>query len=654
MKKCISVVMVIVFFTLLFLWGYLLLQKTNLSATDLGRHVKNGQLAFSHPQVIFKNFYSYVQPDFPFINHHWLSGVVFYWTKIFFGWKGLSLFAFLLMLTSLLVAFWNATKKSNFWIAAAWVVPAGVLLSERTEIRPELFSTLFIVVYVCLLQIFLKNKSGKIFFSIIVLQLVWSNLHIYSFLGLALIFFAALEEIYNYLRLKTKKLSILAGFIKESSLLRMFAGAALVSLMTPNFIRGFLYPLSILKNYGYEIVENKSIFYIQRLMIDFNIDIFKAFFLIAAAFIIWSFFIERKIHVFETLVFTVFSFLGFFALRNIAMFGVIAMPIASRSTRVVFDGLLKNKDQTWKNKFFIGIEPAIAIVVILFFSIWIFSGTFFTKQGKGHDFGLGLESEGEKMSKFILENGIYGNIFNNYDIGSYLDYVLAPNQKIFVDNRPEAFGVDFFENYRKMETDVNFWKSQDEKYDFQYIIFSHTDGTPWGRDFCKRILGDEKWKMIYLDEHSFILAKNIDSNREMISKFEIKKSDFGKKAEEIFENTNFSGKFAIADFFLQAGEGNIARKLAEHLVAQSPNNFQAKILLGQILSQSEDRDDLKKAEELFSQAISQGAKLSSAYNSLGIVSAKRGDFLAAKRAWEKALQINPQDEWSKFYLSSVP
>jgi len=41
----------------------------------LGRHIKNGELVLNGDFGILKsNFYSYTEPDFPVINHHWGGG----------------------------------------------------------------------------------------------------------------------------------------------------------------------------------------------------------------------------------------------------------------------------------------------------------------------------------------------------------------------------------------------------------------------------------------------------------------------------------------------------------------------------------------------------------------------------------------------------
>ena len=51
----------------------------NLTAVDIGRHIKNGELILSgNSEVLYKNFYSFTYPDYPFINHHWFFGVISY------------------------------------------------------------------------------------------------------------------------------------------------------------------------------------------------------------------------------------------------------------------------------------------------------------------------------------------------------------------------------------------------------------------------------------------------------------------------------------------------------------------------------------------------------------------------------------------------
>ena len=44
---------------------------------DLGRHIKLGRMILDTSSVPDTNLFSYTHKDFPFVNHHWLSEVLF-------------------------------------------------------------------------------------------------------------------------------------------------------------------------------------------------------------------------------------------------------------------------------------------------------------------------------------------------------------------------------------------------------------------------------------------------------------------------------------------------------------------------------------------------------------------------------------------------
>lgn len=70
-----------------------------LHGDDLGRHWKNGELILSSAtppgtvgRLLHTNFYSYATPDFEFVNHHWLTGVVYFVVWKAAGFAGLNAF----------------------------------------------------------------------------------------------------------------------------------------------------------------------------------------------------------------------------------------------------------------------------------------------------------------------------------------------------------------------------------------------------------------------------------------------------------------------------------------------------------------------------------------------------------------------------------
>lgn len=110
----------------LLLWfGVLLSQKIDLTTADLGRHIANGRIILhgdwqQKRAVLTTNFYSYTLPQQPFINHHWLSGVLFYLIYQALGFGGLSAFYVILGMATLWL-FWDAARRDSniYWASLA-------------------------------------------------------------------------------------------------------------------------------------------------------------------------------------------------------------------------------------------------------------------------------------------------------------------------------------------------------------------------------------------------------------------------------------------------------------------------------------------------------------------------------------------------------
>src|SRR3989338_3401682 len=102
---------VLVFVRLLPFYAWFLVHPIALPVgDDLPRLIKNGEMVFQKPDVLTKNVYSYTEPDQPFANHHWLSGVVFYLLDEAVGFSGLVVFKTLVLLASFSLLFVTATK----------------------------------------------------------------------------------------------------------------------------------------------------------------------------------------------------------------------------------------------------------------------------------------------------------------------------------------------------------------------------------------------------------------------------------------------------------------------------------------------------------------------------------------------------------------
>jgi len=251
------------------------------------------------------------------------------------------------------------------------------------------------------------------------------------------------------------------------------------------------------------IAENQSVFFMQRLYPKFEYFFFELVVLLyigCLSFILY----KKKVREDLPLIITslVFTLLALKYVRAFPLFVVGAMPVFMSAFSSI------------KNK---------VLVYISFGTVFLLSllpNSYFSPFQRGFGMGLGKDSEGS--AEFFLKNGLKGRVFNNYDIGSYLVYSLYPQEKVFVDNRPEAYPEDFFRQiYVPMQENEEKWRELNSMYGFNVIFFYRRDYTPWAQPFLIKRLADPEWAPVYVDDFALILVRNGAPNEDLIEKYRL-------------------------------------------------------------------------------------------------------------------------------------
>lgn len=637
-----KLVKTIFFILILGLYSSLLFYKVDffaLSINDLGRHIKNGQILFESRDALTSNFYSYTNPNFSFINHHWLSGVVFSFLHGLFGFSGLVIFKVAVLLVTLTFVFLASIKKADFWLVALFSLPTILLLKERTEIRPEMFSYLFTAIFLYLLIDSEKNPNSKKIFWLVPLQILWVNLHSFFFIGILL----TAGFLFEKFLLNIKNLKNNPALKKIALLLLMLLAACLVN---PNGIRGALFFLDIFGNYGAKISENQSLSAVKDIYWwDISIQLFLPLaYLLGFSFL---FNIKRKA------IFYFFAALGaagatFLIIRGLPLFALMFLPAISFNFNKVFINIKNYIGESWGR-----------IFVVLLIAAFIYTGTSLHKTsvlstGTTQEIGLGLVGSTNDAANFFKKNNIKGPIFNDYNIGSYLIYHLFPQEKVFVDNRPEAYPAAFFQEvYYPMLGQEEKWQEVQGKYNLNVIFFSHQNLGNKENNFLVNRLNDSVWSLIYIDGYSMILLKNTPANQELIKNFQITPENIDKKIGHLLGSDNLAERTAAVNLLLAMGKQELLLDTMQNILEKWPTYSNGWLLLGQLASIQEDAETLSSAIVFLEKAIDLGEKTSEAYTFLGLAYFKTGQFEKAEQALKIALQLNPNRQDAKQYLSQL-
>jgi hypothetical protein len=485
---------------ILFWLGWHLALPVDLVRSDLGRHVKNGELILQgHWDVLYKNYYSYTYPQYPFINHHWLFGIFCYAVWHYFGFTGLSFIYLNLELLTFYLFFRCWRRFSSFPMLCAFGLLSVPLISMRSSIRPEGVSFLFCGLFWYLIDYYQAKRLSPRNLAVIlsILQVIWVNAHIFFIMGPILTALFWLQARNN-------------GQAEQAGVLQKIFWLLLgMCLINPSGINGFLAPFHMDKAYSYFITENQSVFYYLKLKIMPDKS-FYLYFLTTSVmlFVPLIFLIQRegaKRYIFCGILTLFLSIAALKAIRMIGLYGFFWIPLSS----YVYS--------QWMNSASVKFRKNIEIVLLAAGILISASVNFDWKQSHG----LGIVPGANGAAEFFKREKISGPIFNNYNIGGYLIFHLSPEYKFFVDNRMEAFPADFFKQmYVPMQWwRDDLWQKMEQRYHFNVIFYS-PESTPWGYKFIMNRYIDPSWAVVFYDKEAVIFLKRNKQNAQIIRQFE--------------------------------------------------------------------------------------------------------------------------------------
>ncbi|MSU75393.1 MAG: hypothetical protein EXS55_02690 [Candidatus Magasanikbacteria bacterium] len=507
-------------FALLAWYIFFLAHPIFLTPADIGRHITNGRLLVTTSlaewgPLLHTNFYSYTFSEAPFINHHWGSGLIFYAIWKIGGFVGISILGLILNIIAFLLSFDLARRLGGWRLATLLGFLVIPLLAERAEVRPELFSYIFILLFVWLIMGVRDGRLKKNTLYILpIIELLWVNLHIYFFLGFVVVGAFWIE---TFLRREHREKR---GLLTTVGLLMVLGGA-----INPALLRGFFYPFQIFNNYGLPVSENQSVATVlaqqpgDRSTLLFILLLGS--FLVAVA---GTFLKKRAGFLYALAIITgVFGLLGWLLVRNLALFTLIAFPTIVGLTALWRDppknAVLPSAVRRW----LMAGGLAIFFTIVFYWPRW---PTLLSTRGLGLLTGMG------DAAAFINNHNIQGPLFNDFDSGSYVIFYLYPRVQPFVDNRAEAYPASFFKNtYVPMHVDNVVWLATENQYHFNAILYSFDDHAPYALPFILERLLDPAWAPVYTDKFSIIFLKRNEQNATLIKQFEIPKDKFSLQNE---------------------------------------------------------------------------------------------------------------------------
>jgi hypothetical protein len=452
---------------------------------DLGGHILTGKIIWNTKSVPKTNLYSYTNPNFRFINTTWFSELIFFGIHFYFGNIGLQIIKVIILMSAyiitLITAFHFSKNITGTLLAFLILSP---ILTERVIIRPEIFSYLLTSIFLLyLLRLYIsKYLKWKIIFLLLFLQLFWVNLQIYFILGPILTFIFIFAKLFNT--------SVINNIFSKQNgyVLLFFISILIINILNPNLLNGALMPLTFFQNYGLPVGENQSLWTLIKTgnYPQYWFYLFTIIFTCLSSIFAGSRYLIIRLGLLSLILMPMFH------VRSFTYLYLLQLPILAFNLSKI--PLLKFSKVILISIIFINIIRSYRLV----------NGSYYRSLELSDKFDFQVPQANKSAVEFIISNQLNGNIFNSYDIGSYLNYNLYPNNKIYVDNRPEAYPEDFFQKeYIPVLQNPVLFNFLDQKWHFNIIIVNHSI------DFVNYLLHRPNYTIVYLDPSIAIFIKTI-------------------------------------------------------------------------------------------------------------------------------------------------
>lgn len=554
--------------------------------------------------------------------HEWFFDIATYIIYQFGQWNSLVLFQVTIIIAIFsLVALSSKFFHNTFFSTGIFIFLAILVGMERFMLRADLFGILLAVLFYTVFRYYLdkkwyEKKSIQKFIPLIILfviQIIWANSH-GSF---PLAFVIVLAYIFSYIIhfLIIDKLILEKDEVKFlnshfMALLSVLIVSLFASIVNPYGIRAFFDAFNVSSFISPTIQEWQSPFtsgdYQAFSLVIYTITLFTAIIIISINFVNY-----KKLRIADIIILLSFIYLSVSYRRNIAIFAIFCAIILPYYLDEIF-GLLNKifgNKQNIHRTIIIGKQIVMVIIIILsiYYMYEVTTNTFYLHDQRSRRFGIGLSENFFPISaaNFIENNNIKGNMFNDYNIGTYLNWRFYPIRKTFIDEH--TFSLDSLDYYHKIMSGDIKYSDITKKYNINYFILNHTN--PNTATLITALYSDKKWVLVYFDEITALFVANTQENKSIIDKY----------AVNFHTNTNYNPDLLIS--------------------IKDPINFSYGFRMrGMFLNQI---GLVKEANYQFQKAVALGTDDNQAYSGLGVTYAEMGQDNPAFEAFTKAASLEP-------------
>jgi hypothetical protein len=460
-------------------WGLLL------SDGDTGWHIRTGEWILANRAVPFRDLFSFSRPDAPWFAWEWGADVLF---ALIHSLGGLALLSFvcgfLLLLTSILSLRWMVWRGSSILVAFPLIMLAIGGSTMHYLARPHIFTLLFLLLELWLLDAERRNPSRKIWL-LVPLTLLWTNLHggwpaMFVFLGIQI----AARLVYGD-PLWRKELLVAAV-------------CAATTLLNPYGYQLHLHIFGYLQsNWIRDVVDE---FQSPKFRSE-NLLQFEALLLagIAAA---WGRAFRGMSGLVEAVSVWLWAHMALGAVRHAPIFILAASPVIAAELTLLLEkawlgvkksstlGIFRDLDLDLRPKFAANSLWGILLPLLVWYA---------NPHRMPTDFPEKLFPV--EAARVLAPRLAQSRVFASDQWGDYLLYKLWPGTKVFIDGRSDFFGPELGRDYLAVANATATWRKHLDHYRIDLVLL------PKDSDLGGRLERESDWQLIHSDAVSVAYAR---------------------------------------------------------------------------------------------------------------------------------------------------
>jgi len=477
-----------------------------IESLDFGWHLEAGEYIWQTRSIPTHDLFSYLAEGRRWVDSHWLFQLVLYGFHAAGGIPGVVFLRVALVVATFALLISTIYTREYLPVSIAVSLLALFTAHQRFQMRPELASLLFLAAFFHCAERF--SERPRLYLCVIPLcQAIWANMHGLHVLGVLFLgsYLAgeALQALAARFWPRAPGVETSAREWRQKGVLLVLVLLAL--LANANGIDGILYPYQIFGElrgeveFFPELAELRSPFAGPRAF-PHPVQFYKVLLVVSMLSVLGQW---RRIRLAHVLPYLVFLYLSTMALRNMALFAVVATPITIGNLQGMLDSLRKGRGASYVTRRRVAAVTAL-LTSLLAVGVWAVtaSNRLYARIHWNRTFGVGV-SEYFPEELIAQLRTVEGNFFNSPDLGGYLTWKLYPERKVAMDGRWEVYG-DSLPHLLSAYRDPAVFAKLAEKYDISTVVLGETQPALAMAKWLRR---SRAWKLTRSTRHALLFER---------------------------------------------------------------------------------------------------------------------------------------------------